>query len=114
MRFSILLAMAGLAGTGTALANSPTEGQLPPQVVGGWTEGRVDSDTHRVARFALRHLHRRGARIRSIETVHTQVVAGINFRILMTLTDGSQWQVVVWKRLDNLYQFTGGTRIPSA
>ncbi len=106
-----ILILASLSGAVVAYAESPPTHPLPPQVVGGWTGAQVDAEARKVARFALPHLHRGRARIRSVDAVDTQVVAGTNYRVLMTLTDGSRWQVVVWKRLDKRYRFTSKLRV---
>ncbi|MBC2653008.1 cystatin family protein [Novosphingobium aerophilum] len=39
-----------------------------------------------------------------------QVVAGMNYRLLLKLRDGSRWRVVVWQKLDGTRQVTEATR----
>ena len=39
-----------------------------------------------------------------------QVVAGMNYRLLVKLRDGSRWRVVVWQRLDGGYEVTEAVR----
>ena len=39
-----------------------------------------------------------------------QVVAGMNYRLLLKLRDGSRWRVVVWQKLDGTREVTEATR----
>jgi hypothetical protein len=106
-----ILVLAALSGGGAAHANSPVERPLPPPVVGGWAAGQVDSDAHKAANFALPHLGRGRARLVSVDGVDRQVVAGINYRLIMTLTDRSRWQVVVYRDLAQKFHFTSKRRL---
>ncbi len=111
--FVPVLAMATLSVSAPSLANSPPEIPVPPQIVGGWSSGRVDSDAHKAANFALPHLRRGRARLQSVDAVDTQVVAGLNYRLIMTLSDRSRWQVVVYRGLDQKFRFTSKRRLPA-
>lgn len=109
-----IMALATVCCTTATQANIMVQDPPPPHIVGGWSVGQVDAEARKVAKFALPYLKRRGASIRSIDSVNTQVVAGTNYRIIMTLSDGSRWQVIVWKRLDQSYQFSSKNRVPAA
>jgi primosomal replication protein N len=113
MRFIVsILALAAVAGSGSAIANSPPE--IPvPQIVGGWSSVQADSDAHKAANFALPHLRRGRARLQSVDAVDTQVVAGLNYRLILTLSDRSRWQVVVFRGLDQKFHFTSKRRLPA-
>ncbi len=104
----LLSGLAALTVAAPALATSPVP---PPMIVGGWSAAAVTPEVRRAAEFGLPLLHRRGARIRSIDAAETQVVAGINYRITMTLTDRSRWHVTVWQRLDRSYSLTASERL---
>jgi hypothetical protein len=106
-----ILTLAWLSSSVAAGATSPVEQPVTPQIVGGWAAGQVDSDAHKAANFALPHLRRGRARLQSVDAVDTQVVAGVNYRLVMTLSDRSRWQVVVYRSLDQKFHFTSKLRL---
>jgi putative lipoprotein len=111
MRFVIsFLTLALFCGATAVCANSP-DTQSSPQVSGGWSSAKVDIDVQKSARFAIRKMKRGNAKIQSIDAVQQQVVAGINHRIDMTLSDRSRWRVIVWQRLDGNYRLTSTRRL---
>jgi len=86
---------------------------LKPQpqapIAGGWSTAAVDADTKAVAMFAARQI---GQNLKSIEAVQTQVVAGTNYKLDLTLADSSRWHVVVWRMLDGQLKLTESNKIP--
>lgn len=94
-------------------ATSPPEQKLPI-VVGGWTSIAVDDRVRSAARYAVRQLHIRGARLSKIGKVELQVVAGTNFRIDLTLTDKSRWRVVVFERLNGTFEMISADKLRKA
>jgi len=48
----------------------------------------------------------------SIESAQQQVVAGMNYRLALTLRDGSRWNVVVYRQLNGQLQLTSTDRLP--
>ncbi len=103
-----------LAALATPSFASPHLAKMAPPMVGGYSDAPADASARKAAQFALPRLKRGKARIRSLDRVERQVVAGTNYRIEMTLTDGSHWKVVVWQRLDGRYQLTRSERIAAA
>ena len=94
-----------------AAASPQTEVLPPPPVVGGFS--RVDPrapDLVPVVRVAVMHLTpARHARARVL-AAERQVVAGLNYRLLLKLRDGSRWRVTVWQKLDHTLQVTEAVR----
>ena len=101
---ALALALAAFS-PGNALAEPVP---LPsPSVTGGWHELRPsDPELVAVAAFVVPRLPVRRARLRRIEGGERQVVAGMNYRIGLQLTDGSRWLALVWHKLDGTYQLT--------
>ena len=82
----------------------PTPG---PPVTNGWHELRPsDPELVAVAAFVMPRLPVRGARLLRIEGGERQVVAGMNYRIALQLTDRSRWLALVWRKPDGTYQLT--------
>lgn len=77
-----------------------------PQVVGGWQVARVDAAARMAAQAAVSAIRRPNAQLVEINSVETQVVAGINYRLVLTLSDHSRWQAVVWRRLNGKMEVT--------
>ena len=78
-----------------------------PPVTGGWHELRPsDPELVAVAAFVVPRLPVRRARLLRIEGGERQVVAGMNYRIGLQLTDRSRWLALVWHKLDGSYVLT--------
>ena len=86
----------------------------PAAVAGGWTAGPVDPEARGVAAVAWTFLKQPVGTIASVDSVETQVVAGLNYRLRMTLSDKSRWEVVVWKKLDGTMEATAIKQLESA
>lgn len=74
-----------------------------PPLVGGWSEVpavQSQADVRAAARFAVSKLPRPHGKLKRIVGAERQIVAGTNYRMLLVLTDGSNWRVQVWKKLD--------------
>lgn len=107
----VLLASAALLSLISApMAATYAAPSIAPRM-GGWQQANVDPQARKAAQFALPRLKRGKARIRKIDGVERQIVAGTNYRIAMTLTDGSRWRVTVWQKLDRTYRLTSSERI---
>lgn len=96
-----------------ALTALPSQAQIAytrpeprSEIVGGWRVGRVDAAARIAAETAVRAIRRPHAPLAAINLVETQVVAGLNYRLLLTLSDHSRWQAVVWRRLDGTMKVT--------
>ena len=78
-----------------------------PPVTNGWHELRPnDPELVAVAAFVVPRLPVRRARLLRIEGGERQVVAGMNYRIGLQLTDRSRWLALVWHKLDGTYELT--------
>lgn len=94
-----------------AVAVPQTEVAAAPPIMGGFS--RVDPrapDLVPVVKVAVMHLTpARHARARVL-AAERQVVAGLNYRLLLKLRDGSRWRVTVWQKLDHSLQVTEAVR----
>ena len=60
---------------------------------GGWARAGVNEETQAVAAFAAGRMTPPGLSVVKIEAAETQVVAGLNYRLTLKLSDGSRHQV---------------------
>lgn len=112
MPFALLLMLAGGPDPAAmAPVATPAVGDAAPAVVGGYAPIDPHSRELRpVLAAALPSLTpARQARARIVRA-EQQVVAGMNYRLLVKLRDGSRWRVVVWRRLDGGYEVTEALR----
>ncbi len=93
-------------------ASEHSEAPVEPRVVGGWQSRSVDAQAQAAADFALRALNRPGTSLKSLDSVEVQVVAGLNYKLALTLTDGSRWQVVVYRDLQSNFSLTSASQRP--
>lgn len=93
----------------TVFAATPA---LAPQIAGGWSElAPTDPDLRAVAKVVVPRLPRRHARLLRVEGGERQVVAGMNYRIVLQLKDRSRWRAQVWRKLDGSYEVTRTAQI---
>ena len=107
-RALILAAALGAAFPATLVASAP-EHAAGHAVVGGWSEvprARLQTEVGAVARFAVSKLPKPHGALKQIVGAERQVVAGMNYRMILILTDGGRWRVQVWKKLDGTKQLT--------
>ncbi len=81
-----------------------TIGEAPR--TGGWSEIAAPNDDAGVRAAAaamLKRLPVENPRLQQIHNAQRQVVAGINYRIVLYLTDGSKWDAQVWHKLDGSF-----------
>jgi hypothetical protein len=103
------LATAFFATLLTACVSLPP---TPAPIAGGWSRSGVDDQTRTAATFAAGRIGAGDLTVRRIEAAETQVVAGLNHRLTLVLSDGSRHQVVVWQRLDGTLELTADTPLP--
>ena len=90
-----------------------TESATPAPMTGGWAAASVTApEVQEAARFAAAHVPQSGAVLASIESAQQQVVAGMNYRLALTLRDGSRRNVVVYRQLNGQLQLTSTDRLP--
>lgn len=96
---------------GTLLAPAMVSAAPTPPIAGGWSAGNTaDPMVKAAADFAASQLPGNSA-VKAIEGVNQQVVAGMNYRIDLLLTDGSRWQVVVYRRFSGEMQLSQSMKL---
>jgi Cystatin domain len=103
--------LSGCAQSGGEAVNAGAQGQAQPEhhITGGWSEASASPHLRAAADFAVAQLGRKGARLRSIDRAQTQVVAGTNVQMDLSLEDGSRWAVTVWQKLDGTMELTSAS-----
>lgn len=95
------------SGSDTPAANAPAQAEAPrPVITGGWSAGAVSAEARAAAQFAVTAMNRPGVTLSSLDAVQQQVVAGINYRLDLTLSDSSRVRATVWKKLDGTFELT--------
>ncbi|GAO54864.1 cystatin domain-containing protein [Novosphingobium sp. MD-1] len=118
MTKTLSLALYGaLYGALCAAALAPAAAQVPPPgagIPGGWAPAGVnDPQVRQAADFAASQLPG-GGTVRSVDSASQQVVAGMNYRIELTLADGSRWAVTVYRMLSGQMRLSESTRLAAA
>ena len=112
MSKTLSLALYGALVTLTPIAAQATP--PGPVIAGGWAPAGVnDPQVRQAADFAASQLPGGGA-IRSVDSASQQVVAGMNYRMELTLADGSRWAVTVYRMLSGQMRLSESTRLASA
>ena len=112
-RPSLMLALA--IGVASPCAAHADEARPPvvggPQIAGGWSKGSPDDGAvQQAALFAAGQLPGK-ARLAKVQRVQQQVVAGMNYRIELTLSDGSLWEVTIYRHFSGAMQLTNSVRL---
>jgi len=96
-----------------ALSALPASAQTPdlrptprPDIVGGWRNAKIDEAVRQAAADVVLAIKRPHIRLATINSVETQVVAGTNYRLRLTLSDGSRWEALVWRHLNGTMEVT--------
>lgn len=110
------MAVLGIA----AIACSPmseagqSDGEPPAvgaPVVGGWSAlDPAHADAQVAAAAAVARLPGGGA-LAGIESAEQQVVAGMNYRLVILLADSRRWSVTIWRKLDGGWELTRSERL---
>lgn len=83
-----------------------------PAIAGGYNTAEITDDIKAIATYAVSQLGLTGAALASVDKAEQQVVAGMNFRLDLTLSDGSRWHVVVFRSLDQQLSLTSKEALP--
>lgn len=83
-----------------------------PAISGGYSTVEPNDDIKAIATYAVSQLGLSGATLASVDKAEQQVVAGMNFRLDLTLGDGSRWHVVVFRSLDQQLSLTSKEALP--
>jgi Cystatin domain len=108
------LALAALA---LAAACKPDQPSAPPgadpQVVGGYSPaGTSEPEVLAAAKFAAAAASKGTAQLLTVDDAQKQVVAGMNYRLTMTLSDGARWEATVYRNLDKRMELTSSRQLP--
>jgi hypothetical protein len=106
---ALIFVLAPVSG-GAAEPKAPAK-VAPVPLMGGWSSvGVKDAALVDAARAAVRLLDRPNANLRRIVSARQQVVAGMNYRLELILTDRTRWRVTIWRMLDGNYALTASER----
>ena len=83
-----------------------------PAIAGGYNTAEITDDIKAIATYAVSQLGLTNATLASVDKAEQQVVAGMNFRLDLTLSDGSRWHVVVFRSLDQQLSLTSKEALP--
>lgn len=110
LRAMMILTAAAFAVVAPSVADTaPAVGGMP--VPGGWSQGRTDDPQVKAAAdFAVTQLPG-GAKLSRIDAVSQQVVAGMNYRLDLSLSDGSRWQATIYRRFDGTMRLTQSMKL---
>ena len=82
-----------------------SHGQQPP-IVGGFSQASTsEAEVLKAAHFAVK-THDAKLTLQKINAVEQQVVAGMNYKLKLTTSDGRKADAVVWRRLDGSHELT--------
>ena len=82
-----------------------SHGQQPP-LVGGFSQtATTDAEVLKAAQFAVK-AHDVKLTLQSVNAAEQQVVAGINYKLRLTTSDGRKADAVVWRKLDGSHKLT--------
>ena len=102
-------AAAPSSSVSTAMLCTASAVAYPPPIGGGWSAVETDDEgVQAAAAFAAGEL---GSELGSVESAERQVVAGMNYRLKLSLSDGRTFNVVVFRALNGTYQLTSNAQI---
>lgn len=80
-----------------------------PGWVGGWSpKPLTDPNVQSTATFAAQQL---GGELQSVNSAEAQVVSGVKYHMQISLTDGSEYDVRVYRNVQGEMQFVGSTKL---
>jgi hypothetical protein len=95
-----------------AAASAEAPAYPPHALAGGWiTMSPHAPELRPVLDAALRAIPRR-APLRGIFRAERQVVAGMNYRLILVLADGGKWRVTVWQHPNGTMEATAVEPVP--
>ena len=106
---TFLVLLVGCQQETRAEATQPTNSakvcNIRGHMPGGWNEYDATPDAQKAMAFVLNKMDT-FASFKQILSVHAQVVSGVNYAIEFELNDGSVWNTVVYRNLDDEYAMT--------
>lgn len=94
-----------------AVVPAPADEPVRAPLVGGFAPMSPRApELGPVVQAAITHITPQPRAKGRVLVAERQVVAGMNYRLLLKLRDGSRWRVVVWQKLDGTREVTQATR----
>ncbi|WP_211830623.1 cystatin domain-containing protein [Kistimonas asteriae] len=79
------------------------------QMLGGWSPTSIDEQVMNAAYFAASAIH--DGQLQNVLSARQQVVAGMNYAMVLEMDNGHQWETIVYQNLDNVYSLTSKKRL---
>ena len=96
-----------------ACAQTPANPVQAPMIAGGWQAADPASgEVRQAANYALTQLPAGHGALAEVRSAQMQVVAGINYRMVLSLVDGTIWEATVLRKLDGSFELTGRSLKP--
>jgi hypothetical protein len=113
VKFGYAVAFAiSVASLSACAAAAPQAEPDRPAITGGWSASPVTEDMQAAAAFAATQIAGEAVTYNLLTNGEVQVVAGINYRFDMVLTNGTAWRVTVYEKLDGTMELTQSQSIP--
>lgn len=92
---------------GNTMGKTDNQVKHAPVIAGGYApRPTIDTEIQAAADFAANALSKGQAKVQAITHAESQVVAGMNYRMDITLTNGSTYNVTVYKALNGKMELT--------
>ncbi len=92
-----------------AQERSGTTETYTEQMAGGWSPVSIDEQVMNAAYFAASAIH--DGELQNVLSAKQQVVAGMNYAMVLEMDNGHQWEAIVYQNLDNVYSLTSKKRL---
>ncbi|GAA4650896.1 cystatin domain-containing protein [Kistimonas scapharcae] len=92
-----------------AQEQSGTAETYTQQMAGGWSPVSIDEQVMNAAYFAANAIH--DGELQNVLSAKQQVVAGMNYAMVLEMDNGHQWEAIVYQNLDNVYSLTSKKRL---
>ena len=107
------LAFAALALGLAACAPKAVGPDPAPIIAGGWQAvDPASAQIQAAAQFAAANLPQGRGVLAEVISASTQVVAGMNVRMVLRMADGTRWSATVWQRLDGTTALSEAKPLP--
>ena len=108
LAISIAISLSGFQLTHAQEQPDSTE-TYTEQMAGGWSPTSIDEQVMNAAYFAASVIH--DGQLQSVLSARQQVVAGMNYAMVLEMDNGHQWETIVYQNLDNVYSLTSKKRL---
>ncbi len=108
LAITIVISLTGFQFTHSQEQSGNTE-TYTEQVMGGWSPTSIDEQVMNAAYFAAGVIH--DGELQNVLSAKQQVVAGMNYAMVLEMDNGHQWEAIVYQNLDNIYSLTSKNRL---